>query len=297
MEKFDPDARPTRKNAYVLLADPAFLRASVLSYYSNVQRIVACFDRNSVGWTGSPIDIEACRHVLSNLDVDGKISYLSGDFSAPDEDPMRMETIQRQNALDAASEDADWVIQLDSDEVLSDWEVFESRRRFVQDQGLTALWYPQRYLFARFGEHWYFEGSRACLRTSPSRPGPLAVAAGTQLWFARQDRSERVLIDFGRRFPAIPKQAAVLHFSRIRTPEYMLRKSGWSGHARDHDWSPELAEWIRAHEQPFVFQVANLVKPVRPVPGRVKPAYISKRFADDFAPFPSPVRDLGGRYR
>ena len=41
-----------RLTAYILAADPAWIEASIQSYYDIVEQIVVCYDRDRLGWTG-----------------------------------------------------------------------------------------------------------------------------------------------------------------------------------------------------------------------------------------------------
>lgn len=275
----------TRLNAYVLLADPSWLRASVRSYYPHVGRIVACFDEEGVGWRGGPIPVDRCREILEEEDVDGKIEYLPGAFSMPDAvDSMVADTAQRQVALDAAGEGADWVLQLDADEIIPHWPTFERWLRRVEALGYRSLWYPQRWLFSRVGRHVYFEGARQLVRTSPARPGPLAVRAGARLVHARQDDTPRLLIDIGPGRNAVRKRHAVIHLSWVRSAETLLAKSSWSGHADYRDWSPELRAWFDSQRHPVRFQIRNLLTGE---PYRLRPAFLWRVYADEHVPHPA----------
>ena len=48
-----------RVTAYVLIADPNFLAASLGSYYRWVDRIVLSYDRTATSWTGTPLPVGA----------------------------------------------------------------------------------------------------------------------------------------------------------------------------------------------------------------------------------------------
>ncbi len=106
-----------RLHAYVLAADPAWLVQSVRSYYDLVDRIVVSYDQDATSWTGTPLEVEHCLRLLKTADPDGKIVHSPGHYARPEHKPMDNETYQRQRALDEASEGADWVLQLDTDEV------------------------------------------------------------------------------------------------------------------------------------------------------------------------------------
>ena len=105
-----------RIKAYVLAADPTWLERSVGAYYPFVDEIVVSYDRSSRGWTGAPVPVEECLTRLRVLDGDGKMRFCPGDFSSPVQDPMENDTLQRGVALQLASQEADWVLQLDTDE-------------------------------------------------------------------------------------------------------------------------------------------------------------------------------------
>lgn len=109
-----------RITAYVLVADPNYLRESLLSYYDHVDRIVLSYDENATSWTGTPIPVAECLAVIDDLDVDGKCERMPGHFARLEHHPLENETYQRQLALDEAGKDADWVLQLDTDEVMLD---------------------------------------------------------------------------------------------------------------------------------------------------------------------------------
>lgn len=232
-----------RVNAYVLAADPSFLEASVLSYYDRVERIIVSFDRSGRSWTGTPLPIGHCLSLIERLDKDRKCIQVSGHFSRIDRDPMQNDTFQRQTALDAASEGADWVVQLDTDEVMLNSERFFDTLHHAEQSGRGALDYPSRWLYSRVAPGRYLEKTSRMWRVAGSYPGPLAVRAGTVLRHARQTDASSHRVDFRRRNTdpwgppslrtdeIVRPSDAVLHFSWVREPEVMRRKLGWSGHA------------------------------------------------------------------
>lgn len=250
-----------RVNAYVLVADPSFLQASILAYYDRVDRVVVSFDDASTSWTGTPLPIEQCLEVISALDRDGKCVLRPGHYARLDRDPMENDTYQRQEALDAASDGADWVVQLDTDEVmLNPGRFFDALDR-AERSGADALEYPSRWLYARTAPGRYLEKTNRFWRTVGAYPGPLAVRAGTALRFARQTNAAAYRVDFRERNtdPWGPRELradetiesadAVMHFSWVRDREVMRRKLGWSGHA-EHYRDPAIFqswEWRARH--------------------------------------------------
>ena len=57
---------------------------------------------------------------------------------------MAAETAQRTAALAAAAEGADWVLQIDADEVLPDRDALVAALRTAEELGLPALEWPMR---------------------------------------------------------------------------------------------------------------------------------------------------------
>jgi len=264
-------------NAYVLLADPSWLQHSIRSYYPHVDRIIACYDRSGVGWTGRPIPIAECRAKLDALDVDRKVLFLGGDFHEPGIHPMELDTRQRQKALDAAGEGADWVLQFDTDEVLPRWAPFARCLHHAEICNWQSFWYPQRFLFAPIADQWYLELVRQRKRwlRNTTAPGPYAVRAGTSLKHARQDTHDRHLVVtrlVAHRADTVRTRDAVVHFAWVRSPELMQWKSVTSGHSQDLDWSSRLRDWTEAQRDPLRFTLRNLISPGGM--GPMRPSYI-----------------------
>ena len=143
----DGDRR--RISAYVLLADPSYLAESIAAYYPHVDRIVLSYDESSTSWTGTPLPVEQCLAIVGELDIEGKCVAAPGRYARLDHDPLDNDTFQRQAALDAASEDADWVLQLDTDEVMSDPATFFRSLARAERVGASGLDYPARWLYTR----------------------------------------------------------------------------------------------------------------------------------------------------
>lgn len=258
----DPDA--LRINAYVLVADPSYLRESLGAYYSSVERIVVSYDRTATSWTGTPLPIEQCLEIITEIDAEGKCILAPGDFARLDHTPMDNETHQRQVALDQASDGADWVIQLDTDEVLSDPQTFFVMLRRAAAAGAGGLDYPARWLYTRTGRGRYLEASNRWWRRAASYPGPVAVRAGTRLRHARQADVPLFRVDFrtrntdpwrGRDSPVhttVDASQAILHFSWVRDLDVLRRKFGWSGHTHAMRPPAVLRRWLWRTKHPLL---------------------------------------------
>lgn len=251
-----------RCTAYVLVADPSFLAASLRSYYDRVDRIVLSYDETATSWTGTPLPVERCLEIVREVDVEGKCTPAPGRYARLDHEPMANETFQRQEALDEASTDADWVLQLDTDEVMLDPDAFFTALGRAEDAGAGALEYPSRWLYSRVAPGRYLEASTPFGRPSASYPGPLAVRAGTTLAHARQADVPLYRVDLrpwntDPRHPydaivheVVPASSAVLHFSWVRSADTMRKKFGWSGHAADYSRPVVYQRWESRSRRP-----------------------------------------------
>lgn len=262
MTEGDVPGSSLRLGAYVMLGDPAFLEESVSSYYSLVDRIVASYDVDSIGWTGAPLKVEECLSRLRSLDVEGKVEELPGNFHSGNRDPMEADTYQRNVALGAVGVDVDWVLQLDTDEVLG------SPRRLLQSlirahgAGCSALDYPARWLYCQVRGRWYLERSGRLWQPSASYPGPVAVKPGTLLRHARQCDGRSWHVDFRRRNTdpmrsvstrideVVDPRSGIWHFSWVRSEEALRAKGKSSGHADAFDWSKATDELLRRRKHP-----------------------------------------------
>lgn len=252
-----------RLNAYIMLGDPAFLGPSVRSYYAIVERIVVSYDENATSWTGTPLPIERCLEILHELDTEGKCDYRPGHFAREGHDPLDNDTFQRQTALSQAEEGADWVLQLDTDEVMPQPDVFVEMVERADRAGAWALDFPARWLYTRVSPGRFLEASTRFWRLACSFPGPLAVRAGVPLRLARQTDYPLYRVDVRpwNTDPAaaphtivnevISPDAAVLHYSWVRSQADIARKVGWSGHSEEWRHSGKYGQWLHSTRRPF----------------------------------------------
>lgn len=251
-----------RITAYVLVADPNYLTASLRSYYHWVDRIVLSYDAEATSWTGTELPVQECLAAIEKLDTDGKCVHAPGAYARPGHPPLDSETHQRQQALNQAAEDADWVLQLDTDEVMLDPEQFFRSLRRAEAVGASAMDYPSRWLYAQVAPGRFLEASTRLGRPAASYPGPLAVRAGTQLTQARQTDAALYRVDLrpwntdphhhhaSTVHEVIAADSAVLHFSWVRDHETIRRKFGWSGHAQEYSQPKVYQRWARRQRRP-----------------------------------------------
>jgi hypothetical protein len=256
----------TAVSAYVLLGDPSWLPLAVESWYPAVDRIVASYDQDGRSWSGGDISsgIDRCLGLLDDLDVDGKVEAVPGDFVAPDDDLLGAETAHRQAALDAAAGgDRDrWVLQLDCDEVVPDLAALIGQIHRSDADHLDALWYPARWLYTHIRGRWYTEMVTRRLHRWEAFPGPVAVRGGTRLTLTRQTEASARQLHFGDgRGDTVTLDQAILHFSMVRSVEVMEWKSTISAHARNLDWDRRLALWHQARRHPLPACAASIRHP------------------------------------
>ncbi len=270
-------------NAYLLLADPAFIEESVRSYYPIVGRIVASYDRSGLSWSGHPVQTSECIERVRRIDTEHKVEFVSGDFSSPDRPAEECETTQRNVALKLASSDADWVIQLDADEVLPDTDCFVSAIAEAERRGFTALDFPQRWFFTEPPPGVFIERATALFRTASGFPGCAAVRADQTLVVCRRVGGEaarplpelfRVDIRHRSADPArktgewpvhrvVRPEQAILHFSWVRTPAQVSERLKYHGHAKGITPS-FLADWNKANVTPLRFVAGKALHPHGP---------------------------------
>ena len=188
-------------NAYILAADPAWIESSVLSYYPLAERIVVSYDESGFSWTGAPLDIDQCLKRLRAIDRDGKLDFCPGHYARREfySQPLENDTYQRQCALDRAGLDADWVLQLDTDEIIGDAAAFADCLMEAHRAGRAALNYPMLWLYCQAAQDWYLEWCDRGWRRTPGYPGPVAVRAGSHLTLARRIESGHFHVDLSRR--------------------------------------------------------------------------------------------------
>lgn len=254
-----------RLNAYVLAGDAAWIPESVGSYYELVDRIIVSYDRGHRSWGGGRLSVAESLQRISASDPEGKTLLLPGDHVAPGRPRMELETEQRQAALDAASDGADWVLQLDTDEIVMSSRSLRSQVAVADGRAADAVAFPLRNVYARTASGRFLEHCGRFWSTQSAYPGPVAVRSGMQLAFARQAATSAVhRVDVAPRNtdPAHPfgtpvhavisPHEAVLHMSWVRSERQMAEKSVVSGHADDADWQHKLSRWRWRAEHPWL---------------------------------------------
>ena len=232
-------------NAYVLAADPAWIEVSVLAYYDLVEKIVVSYDETKTSWNGTAIAVDECLARLRAIDGDNKMRYSPGRYARRDHSPMENDTYQRQCALDEAGQNADWVLQIDTDEFLPRPQDLVALLRFADTQGIPAVEWPMRVLFHTLPDGRFLEVCAADGADRFEYPGYVAVRPGARLRDARRaegaflravvagdTQSLQVTQPIGPEETRIPLEnaaGAILHRSWARSPESVRSKiASWS---------------------------------------------------------------------
>ncbi len=247
-------------NAYILAADPAWIEASVLSYYDFVDRIVVSYDADSRGYTGREVDVAGCLRRLRAIDRVGKCDFHPGQFAAPDAAPMACETRQRTEALALAGDGADWVLQLDTDEVLPTPSLLLNCIEDAARVGLRTVDFPSLWLYSAAGGRRFLSWCRRGGRVDVMFPGSMAVRPDVHFEFARRSLEPTYHVDIRRQRHLGGKHVradrvvrfheSIVHLSMLRSDNELQSKFLTWSHARDRDWSPELDGWRAARKYP-----------------------------------------------
>jgi len=272
--------------AYVLAADPAWIRESVKSYYHLVDEIVVSYDGRGIGWTGVPIPVEECLTRLRAVDNDKKMRFVAGDYARPNLHPMENDTYQRQCAFDDASSGADWVLEIDTDEVLPNPAALIAMLQHAADREIPLVEWPMRVFFQRLRDGRFLEVCAPMGRDRFEYPGPIAARPGAKCTDARHARGRylRPVVVGDRQSPQVcappgPDEArlenlsaedAIHHFSWARSAEDVRSKvASWSHSEGLQSWifyhlwwkaAPYIWPWMR-NFHPFVRGLWPRLKP------------------------------------
>jgi hypothetical protein len=257
-----PDT-PLRLGAYLMIADVKWIAPCIRALYGLVDQIIISYDERSRGYSGDQIDFAFNLALIRALDPDGKAIFLPGRFFREECDPMENETNQRRISLEAASVKVDWVIQLDTDEILLDPAEFVRQLHAAHTAGREGLEYPARWLYADIGAGRYLERSRRFGGIAASYPGPVAVRVGAKLRHSRQGSESLWRVDFRSKNTdpwhdsetpvdaVITPDQAIAHFSWVRSREDMRAKARSSAHANHLEWDRLITRWLSYQRHPL----------------------------------------------
>jgi hypothetical protein len=283
-----------RLKAYILAADPAWIEASVLSYYDVIEEIIVSYDENGKGWTGVPIAVEECLTRLKAVDRNGKFRYCPGHYARLEHAPMENETYQRQCALDQVGEDTDWVLQFDTDELLPNTSALLDILAYAERNDTFIVEWPMRVLYNRTLAGQYLQVCAANREDCFEYPAPIAVRPGVELVNARRAKGKflrpvvkgdvhslqitRSAEDDEYRAELLNGAEAALHNSWARSDASIRSKIASWGHNEGLKtwwyyytrWRPAAYFWRYMHDlHPFSHGVWPALKPCETLPLRV----------------------------
>lgn len=251
--------------AYVMAADPAYLQSSVSSYYQQVDKIVVTYDRNHLGWTGKPVRTNQCLSLLRHLDVDNKCLYFEGDYARPEyfSDPNKNETFQRNRSLDIARQYGDWILQLDTDEVLPKALVLSSLVSEAVQHSCTSVWYPMLWIFS-VNRRGVTVASNRRLVPIADFPGPILLERNQRVVYSRHEANRSTALSFACNavLGSVPETIVITkslswdeliyHYSIERSESDFQMKAQNNGHAFEVDWALAYRRWKLAKSSPLM---------------------------------------------
>ena len=196
---------------------------AIRSYYGIADEIILGLDRDRIAWSGRPFEIDEgdFRRWLAAADPLGKIRLVEGDFHAQ-ATAHRNDTFARK-ALSLHCKKGNWIVQIDSDEILLNPEEFRdwllARRWPWLVQG---RW---RVVFKLFGEDYLVvDKDGAFTSVATRRRGSYTGSRNTR--------------GFKRRSPL-----NLLHFAWGRSEAELRQKLACWTHFADFDTSRMLELW------------------------------------------------------
>lgn len=262
-----------RLGAYVLAADPTWVRSSLARYYDHLDVLVVSAPVDGRGWTGAPVASEQVLAEVRALDTRGIVREVRGSW-VDVADPLAGDTRQRAEALAAVGEDVDWVLQIDTDEVLPDPHALAAVLRVAQDEGLDVVEWPMRVLYRRVG-HDFLQVTAADGTPFHEYPGPVAVRPGATLVNCRKSdqkflrpvvRGDSASVQVHRepeegevRRVLLDPDQAIWHNSWARPPRSVRRKiASWGHH---EGWRSRLYYWLYWLPAPLLWRAQRDVHP------------------------------------
>ena len=240
-----------RIGAYVLAADPTWLRSSLASYYDHLDALVLAIPADGLGWSGVPVQAQRCADIVRQSDHRGIVREVVGRWVDSD-DPMRAENRQRNAAIQALGDDVDWVLQIDSDEILPSFAALKGVLEQADRRRINSVEWPMRVLYRQLRDGRFLQVMSRSAQDHFEYPGPIAIRARTPVVQARRTTGgylRPVIAGDGAslqvcgpaepeevRLPGLPSLAAIVHNSWARKPSNVRNKVSSWGHQSDANW-------------------------------------------------------------
>jgi hypothetical protein len=206
-----------------LAYDWKYAFGAIRSYYAIADEIILGVDAERISWSKKPFsfDDQAVSHFVAEIDTDKKIRIIQDNFHTLDA-PMANETAERKQ-LGAACRAGNWVVQIDSDEILLNPLVFQKFISSVNpDASVMASWAPVYKIF----------GNKALVVGGFQEAVRVATHSPHLYRFARVTDQTPVL-----------SPLLLLHLAWCRTEEELLQKLTNWGHSTEIDIEKTVGLW------------------------------------------------------
>jgi hypothetical protein len=196
---------------------------AIRSYYAIADEIVLGLDAGRVSWSKKPFafDERAVADFIREIDTEKKIRIIQDNFHAHDL-PMDNDTFERRQ-LGAACRVGNWVVQIDSDEIL--WNPHEFRSflsNLNHDVCVAATWVPVYKII----------GNKALVVAGRPEATPVATRSPHLYRYARVTGQ-----------PYTMSTLQLLHLSWGRTEEELVQKlTNWS-HSQEINIGKTVGLW------------------------------------------------------
>ena len=227
----------------LLAYDYKYAFESIRSYYDFADEIILGIDEDCISWSGNKfyINYSEIENFIAKTDISRKIKIIRGNFHNL-LSPAKNDTNER-NYLSLKCKPGNWIIQIDSDEILVNPKIFFEWLRNISD-GFTVKAYWTTIFKC-------FEGSPYCLVIDNGEETSIGTKKQNAYTFMR-DTNEKTL----------QSPLNLLHFSWGRTRNELKQKLDNWGHSKDFDTKAYLEFWDKINLNNYK-QFKN-INPVNP---------------------------------
>ncbi len=213
----------------LLAYDTVYFEESVRSYLDIVDEVVIGLDENRETWSGGSFDLDP--HITSRLlGISDKVRIVEDQFFIPGLSAMENDTRER-NFLSSHVQGADWLLSIDSDELLmnaSDLQDFLASQS-DKDNCLLGNWVS---VYKELDDSYLVVGNSGEVFLHPT---PIVTSVPEIFINARWTTQSNIMS------PAI-----LLHFTWARSEEELRRKLDNWGHSSDFCIDHHFELWVNA---------------------------------------------------
>jgi hypothetical protein len=207
-----------------LAYDWKYAFSAIRSYYAIADEIILGLDADRISWANKPFlfDDQAVARFIAEIDRDKKIRIIQGNFHAQ-KTPMENDTAERKQ-LGAVCRPGNWVVQIDTDEILLNPLEFKSfmDHWMHPDATIEASWQPVYKII----------GNKALVVGGRPETTPVATREPQRYRYARVTNQ-----------PICVSPLRLLHLTFCRSEEEVLQKlTNWS-HTTDVDVNKCFDMW------------------------------------------------------